>query len=472
MKDQPLQDRPAPLPPGHVAIPAGELFTIAHEYFAAERYDAAERILGHIFAGLPEQAEALHLQGVIELRRGNLDIAEALVERGIAAGDGKANAWRNLSEIRRNQGKLDGALAAARRAVALDPADAQGFFNLAMVLYDRLEISECIAAARAALDLKPGLPAAHMKLGQALLATGAFAEGWQEYEWRYQIPGAAPLMPPTDKPQWDGAPLGEGRLLLIGDQGYGDVIQFARYIPWARARCPNALLAVSQELIPLLERMFPGLPMVERWDHIGDYAAYCPLSGLPRLHGTALDSIPQTVPYLHPDPAHVAEWRARLDSQLPAGLRRVGLAWAGRPTHNNDFNRSTRLANFAPLGGVPGVAFVSLQKGQAVAQLAEFPGPAPLLDLDAQIGGFLDTAAIIAGLDLVICVDTSVGHVAGAQGRPAWLLLPHAPDWRWLLERADTPWYPATRLYRQPQPRDWAALIERVAGDLAVFAAG
>jgi hypothetical protein len=179
-----------------------------------------------------------------------------------------------------------------------------------------------------------------------------------------------------------------------------------------------------------------------------------------------LQTIPGGVPYYAPDPALAARWRARLDRDIPPGLRRVGLVWAGRPTHNNDHNRSVPLDAFTPLGAVAGVALVSLQKGPPAAQVPQWRGKAPLLDLDAEIGDFEDTAAILAGLDLVVCVDTAVGHLAGAMGRPAWVMLPHAPDWRWLAGRSDTPWYPTLRLFRAPGPKRLDAAIAEAAAAL------
>jgi hypothetical protein len=451
-------------------VPPGEVFRVAQEYMEAGRLDAAERMLGHILAVDPEQPETLHLMGLVAHKRGDGERALALLERSVARGSTRPVHWRNLSEVCRVHVRLDRALAAARRAVALDPAEALGLFNLAMVYFDRMELGPCIASARAALDLKPDLPQARMKLAQALLANGELTEGWAHYEWRYRIPGAAPLMPPVAQPQWDGAPLGTRRLLLVADQGFGDVIQFARYLPWVMARCPNVVVACSPEIAPVLHAMQPDLASFTRWETIPAFVAYCPFSGLPRLHGTTLNSIPETFPYLTPDPARLARWRARLDAALPEGAKRIGIAWAGRPTHNNDRNRSVALSVLAPLGQVPGAAFVSLQKGPAAAQLADFG--APLLDLDAEIGDFLDTAAILAGLDLLITVDTAIGHLAGAMARPAWLMLPFAPDWRWLAGRTDTPWYKSLRLFRPAAPRGWDGLVSQVAAELTRFTAG
>ena len=215
-------------------------------------------------------------------------------------------------------------------------------------------------------------------------------------------------------------------------------------------------------LHPLIRQIDPGLELVDHWDRCPPFAAYCPLSGLPRLHGTTLDTIPGKVPYLHPDPARTAAWRARLQDLLQPGHRRVGIVWAGRPTHNNDLNRSMSLSAFAPMAALDGIALVSLQKGPAQSAIADYFDRAPLLNLGAEIVDFVDTMSIIEALDLVVTVDTSVAHLAAAMGKPVWIMLSHAPDWRWLLERSDSPWYPTARLFRQPSPGDWDTVARRV----------
>lgn len=459
---------PASLP--SVPVPAAEILAVAQEYLDAGRPDAAARLARHVLAALPHQPDALHLCGLAEFRRGRLEEAGALMAASVGQGGGAAH-WRSLSEVRRLQARLDEALGAARHAVSRDPADPLGLFQLAMVLYDRQDLPACIATARAALELRPTMPEAQMKLAQALLLEGDYARGWPEYEWRWSIPGAPAPLPDTDRSQWarlqwDGTAM-PGTLLLVADQGYGDAVMFARYLPWALARAPHAMMAASPELHPLLAAIRPGLALHGQWEDVPAFDAWCPLSSLPLLHGTRLATIPGPVPYLPADPARAAAWRARLDAALPPGLKRVGLAWAGRPTHHNDANRSTTLAALSALAAVPGVAFVALQKGPAAAQAASWPGPAPLLDLDAEIAGFDDTAAILAGLDLVLSVDTALVHIAGAMGVPCWVMLPFAPDWRWLRGRADSPWYPSLRLFRAPAPRDWPGLAAQVGAALA-----
>ena len=455
-----------------VPVPAGEIFAVATEYVEAGRLDAAERMLSHILVVAPSQSDALHLKGLIAFRRHKIGDAALLMERSIAEGGIKSTHYRNLSEVYRLQVRLDEALVAARRAVALDPADPLGPFNLAMVHYDRLEIDACIAAARHAVDLRPSLPQAHMKLGQANLLVGNLAVGWEEYEWRYQIPGAQPLMPKTDRPQWDGTPKGAGeRVMLIGDQGFGDVIMFARYVHWVRARCAEVSMACSPEMRSILGLMFPELQLFCRWDEAPPYVAFCPLSGLPRLHGTRVENIPCDVPYLRADPVRSQLWRQRLESLVPPGLKRIAIAWAGRPTHNNDINRTITLDTLAPIAALHGIALISVQKGPATAQCAGYTGRAPLINLDPQIGDFEDTMAVLDHVDLLVTVDTSVGHFAGAMGRPAWIMIPYAPDWRWLLNRSDTPWYPSVRLFRHPQPRRWDLVVPEVAVALQRFVA-
>ncbi len=449
-----------------VPMPVGELFEIVNESIEAGRLDRAERLLGHVFAVAPNAPDALHMQGMIAYRRKHVDEAAALMERGVAAGGRRAGQLRNLSEVYRYLGRLDEALTVARQALASEPADPLGPFNLAMVHYDRAELQPCIAAALHAVQLRPNLPQAHMKLGQAYLMSGDFARGWNHYEWRYQIPGATPLMPPTERKQWDGRDLPEGRLLLIADQGFGDVLMFARYVEWARVKAPDIIIACSKEMAAILTRMFPGISVFTRWDVLPDYLVYCAFSGLPRLHGTTLDTIPGGAPYLTADPSRVADWAARLAALLPAGLRRVGIAWAGRPSHNNDHSRSVGLRELGGLAEIPGVVFVALQKGAAAAQMANWPGPAPLVDLGPQLADFEDTAAVISQLDLVVTVDTAVAHLGGALGVPTWVMLPYAADWRWLRDRTDSPWYSGMRLFRPPATRRWNVVVTDVAAAL------
>ena len=354
-------------------------------------------------------------------------------------------------------------MAAAKRAVALAPSDPLCLHNLAVIHYERVEIDESIGCAERALLMNPDLAGAHFARAEALLIKGDLARGWEEYEWRFRIAGAAGLMPPTDRPQWDGNRLANGTLLLVADQGFGDVIQFCRYIPWVLQRCPDVAIAGSPEMIPVLRQLLRVNRIFFRWEDCPPYKAFCALSGLPRLHGTRLHNVPASIPYLRADPAHAAVWAERLRRLTPSSHRKIGIVWAGRPTHNNDRRRSSRLADFSPLAALPGVALVSLQKGPSADQAGRYYGRAPLINIAAEVRDYDDTMALLECLDLVVTVDTSVGHLAAAMGKPVWILLATSPDWRWLLGRDDSPWYSTVRLFRQTVPQQWSDVFRRVA---------
>jgi hypothetical protein len=445
-----------------VPVPLDELLKVAGEFSERGRLPEAERILDHILSAVPDEPLALHQKGVLLFRMGRHEVAAEMIERAISLAPDAMVFRRNLCPIYERLGRYDDALRVGHQAFDRHPYDLQTLHNLAVTHYRKLELDQSIACARRALALDPAAPGPHFQLAEALLLRGEFAQGLREYEWRYRIAGAPPLLPPNNRPHWDGAPLPGATLLLIADQGFGDSIQFCRYIPWVCARCPQVVVVADPLLHPLIRQAHPALELVGHWDRCPPFAAYCPLSGLPRLHGTTLDTIPSEAPYLHADPARTSAWRARLQDLLQPGVRRIGIVWAGRPTHNNDFNRSMSLSAFAPIAALDGISLVSLQKGPVQSAIADYFDRAPLLNLGAEIADFVDTMAIIETLDLVVTVDTAVAHLAGAMGKPVWILLSYAPDWRWLLERSDSPWYPTARLFRQPRPGDWGSVARRV----------
>ena len=450
-----------------VPLPLAEVLGLAGRLEHEKDFATAKRLLDRALAAAPDDPDALHLSGIIDFRLGRRNEALGKIERALAGaearGMGSALYTRNISEVYRALGRFDDALVAARRAIELMPDDPVCLHNLAVIHYHRLELDECIACAERALALNPFQPGPHFQLAEALLLRGEWERGWREYQWRFDLPGNPPLMPPTTRPRWDGAAFDAGTLLLIADQGLGDVIQFARYIPWASGRCPSIAVACSPEMIPLLRQIHPAAFVFAEWRLCPEFRAFRALSGLPELHGTRPDTVPGTAPYLRADPVRAAAWRQRLDALLPPAARRVGIVWAGRPTHNNDRWRSAGLAAFAPVAAVPGVALVSLQKGPAAAQAGSYFGVAPMVNLGAEINDFDDTMAILEALDVLVTVDTSVGHLCGAMGKPAFVLLAHAPDWRWLLDRTDTPWYPSLRLIRQNSANEWADAMDEAA---------
>jgi tetratricopeptide (TPR) repeat protein len=446
-----------------VPVPMAELFTIAARQERSGNLAEADRLLNYILAVAPNQPDALHMSGIVAFRLGRQAEALAKMEQAIAHGVDIALYLRNICEVYRTLNRLDQAVAAAKRAVALAPSDPLCLHNLAVIHYERVEIDESIDCAERALLMNPELAGAHFARAEALLIKGDLELGWEEYEWRFRIADAAKLMPPTDRPQWDGKPFANGTLLLVADQGFGDVIQFCRYIPWVLERCPDVAIASSSEMIPVLRQFLPEERIFLRWETCPPYRAFCPLSGLPRLHRTRLDDVPAVIPYLHAAPDRTAAWAERLRRLAPSSHRKIGIVWAGRPTHNNDRRRSSKLADFAPLAALPGVALVSLQKGPSADQAGSYFGRAPLINIGAEVRDYNDTMALLECLDLVVTVDTSVGHLAAAMGKPVWILLATSPDWRWLLGREDSPWYPTVRLFRQTVPRVWGDVFQTVA---------
>lgn len=349
--------------------------------------------------------------------------------------------------------RLDEAVAAYRRALALHPGHADSHCNLGIALHAQAKLDAATACFGRALALDPAHAHAHVNLGMTRLLQGDFA-GFRDYEWRWRARDARGRG--FTVPQWRGEPLDGATILLHAEQGFGDTIQFVRYARLVAARGGKIVLEAPAPL----ERLLARLPEIETVIRAGapvpPVAVHSPLLSLPLACGTVLATVPADNPYLTPDPALVPRWRDRFAAR--PGLR-VGLAWAGRPSHPRDRERSLAPEQLEPLGAVPGMAFVSLQQRADGMRLP--PGLA-LEDVAADLGDFADTAAAIAALDLVITVDTAVAHLAGALGAPVWVLLACVPDWRWLTARRDSPWYPTARLFRQAQPGDWAPVIAAV----------
>lgn len=451
--------------PGKKIIQLSEALTQLSSLEQGNRLVEADDLANRMLAAMPEHPHILHLAGIVAYRNGRIGQAIERMEKSRELKPEVALYPRNMCEVYRGAGRLDDALQAGCRAVELAPEDARAYFNLALIHYERLELDEAVAVTDRALALDPEFAEAHFEKAEALLLGGRLQEGWESYEWRFKLKQAEGMLPKTEKPQWDGAPLPPGRLLIIGDQGFGDCIQFGRLIPWAALQCPQPVLACSGELTTIL-RQIPGIgKIVTRWEDTGDYDAYIPLSGLPRLAGIGTDNVPPDN-YLKPNPALVAEWGERLDRLVPKGKRRVALVWAGRPTHKNDRKRTMKLEQFAPLFAREDLAILTVQKGDQIAQVGGYYGRAPLINLGAEISDFGDTMAILRHVERLVTIDTSVAHIAGAIGAPTSLVLPHAPDWRWLLGRDDTPWYSSVRLFRQERAYDWAGVIERVSASI------
>ncbi len=313
------------------------------------------------------------------------------------------------------------------------------------------------------IRMVPGDMGARFDLAEVLLLQGDFGRGWREYRFRYRLDHTVQIGRHVQRPRWDGRPI-KGKTLLIHDeQGYGDTFQFLRMVAWARERSgARIILEVNAESVSLAKRCAGFDEIIAKGTIPPAFDFHCEMMSLPMAMGLTLDDLPGTVPYLSADPVRLTKWKARLSS-LPRPL--IGLVWAGRPTHANDLRRSMTLYDFGALAK-DGITFLGLQKGPASAQAKLSPPGMNLLSLSDEIQDFEDTAAILKVIDLLISVDSSPVHLAGALGCPAWVMLPFAPDWRWLLGRKDTPWYPSLRLFRQPQPGQWKPVLETLALEL------
>ena len=445
------------------ANPVEQALARAQTAAQAKRFGEAEGICNDLLATQPDLAPALALSGMVAAHTGEVERAIQLLELAITYQSGVAAWYGNLCTLYRMVHRLQDALNAGTRAIRLAPNSADYLVNLSLVFTDLDERDRAAASLLRALGLNAEHADAHLALAQNLLAQGEFAPGWLEYEWRNLTEAGRGQLPKITSAPWNGMRIPSGRILLVGDQGYGDTIQFCRYIPLVAERCQEVILGCSIEMLSLLKRI-PGVAHAHhRWNEIPGHAAYSRLSSLPGLFHTAQNTIPTGIAYLTPDPARVAAWAERFSAQIPQGIKRIGLAWSGRPTHPNDRRRSLRLRDLASIGAVEGHAFVSLQKpfpSPDVDAVQQFRG---MVDISSSLTDFDETAAIIANLDLVITVDTSIGHLSGAIGKPVWILLSKASDWRWLIDRDDTPWYPSARLFRQQHPGVWAPVIASVA---------
>jgi tetratricopeptide (TPR) repeat protein len=389
------------------------------------------------------------------------------VEEAVAAGSAAvrlrpdhANAQANLGAVLAQLGRHEHAAIACRAAIRLQSGHANAHANLGLALRGLGRFAEAEDSLRQAIRLDPGHRNARTGLAMTLLLQGRLSEGFAAYEDRLS-PRPASIPGP---PLWRGEAL-EGRTILLhAEQGIGDTIQFIRYVPALGRRGAGRVLLAAP---PLFGRLLAGLPGLDALLQPGQPTAradvYCPLMSLPHAFGTTLETIPAPVPYLRADAAALARWGERL--QDLEGLR-VGLAWAGNPQHQNDRNRSIGLAGLAPFWGVPSVRWVSLQVGARKMEMDGAVPPGALLDLAPELTDLAETAAAMEQLDLIVTVDTAVAHLAGALGRRVWVMLPALPDWRWLLGREDSPWYPTMRLFRQARLGDWSDVVARITAAL------
>ncbi|HEX2943256.1 MAG TPA: tetratricopeptide repeat protein [Rhodopila sp.] len=467
------------------------------------RTDEAISCLCTAIEHVPDTPELLfHLAFALQ-EKGQLSEATSCYRAALELKPDLAAAWLNQSELLRRQGFLDEALESARKGVSLRPGSAEYHNAFAIALHATGHVEQAIVSYRKALELDPQLyqalgnlgsalrqvgklddaivshraalainsddPEVHWNYAMALLARGDFIEGWQEFEWRWKTGQLKQNYRELPRPQWKGEPA-EGKTLLIhAEQGFGDTLQFCRYAKLAAARNLRVIMLVPQALL----RLFGSLKGVSGVYAVGTdvplFDLHCPIMSLPFALKTTLDTIPADGAYLHADATQTTMWKDYLAAAVPSGLR-VGMVWAGNPRPHSpdaaavDKRRSIAVERMEPIFKVPGIHFFSLQKTGAAA-----PPAFKLIDFMDQMNDFADTAALIMNLDLVISVDTAVAHLAAALGKPVWILDRFDACWRWLTDRRDSPWYPSVRLYRQPEPSDWDAVIAEVVQDLHAY---
>ncbi len=476
-----------------------DLLEQGNRLYQAGRHPEAEAIYRALLESVPEHASALGNLGAAVADQGRHEEAIVLYQQAIALDPALYPPWHNLGNSLRllarwdeaeatarsllarfpeaaeghvnlgialfHQRRLEEAEAAYRRAIQLDPNSLRGWSNLGLALAEQGRLDEALVCHDRAVQRAPDDPDAHRNRSLAMLLMGDLARGFPEYEWRWSCADFQPLK--VSQPLWRGETLPESTLLVYTEQGLGDVLQFVRFAPWAKRRVREVLLVARDSLLPLLGRCSGVDRLMPMGSFVAGFDTHVPLLSLPAALGTSLASVPASVPYLFADAGRTAHWADELAAI--DGLR-VGVAWWADPKGYRGAERSIPLEAFGPLAKVPGVRLVSLQKGPGAEQ-AESVGPSlnlidwgPRLDLDG--ASFEDTAAVMRGLDLVVTCDTAIAHLAGGLGVNVWVALPKVPDWRWLLHRNDSPWYPTMRLYRQVEAGDWGAPFAAMARDL------
>lgn len=445
-------------------------------------FASAHNNLGLVLAeqGRPEQAiasleralqlaadfpEAHNNMGMVLETLGEPERAVAHLERALALRPAYAEAWNNLGNARRALGLLEPSVESYRRAIALRPGYVEAHNNLGQVLEAQGHIPEALTSYRQAVALQPDFAEAHLNEALALLRSGDFAQGWRLYEWRHQALRGAALVRRFAQPTWLGETPVEGRALLLHyEQGLGDTLQMLRYAPLLARRGAHVIVEVPPAVEPVARSLEGGVTVVAEGAALPAFELQCPLMSLPFALRTTLDEVPAEVPYLWAPAPVAAAWGERLGERR---RRRIGLAWSGSAGYTSAMRqRSLSLQEMLPLAGLD-ADLHSIQKEYRAGEQARIVEDGRIRDHSAQLLDFGETAGLLAGMDLVISVDTAVAHLAGAMGKPVWLLLPFAADWRWMRERTDSPWYPTMRIFRQPAFGDWRSVMRAVAAALA-----
>ncbi|MEO6565623.1 MAG: tetratricopeptide repeat protein [Casimicrobiaceae bacterium] len=459
--------------PGSPATETRSPDELARQGLAAHRrndLDAAEVLYRAALAAAPAHAGALHYLGVVLYQRKRAEDAMPLLDRALELVPDDPEFHNNrglaLAALQR-----DGdAIAAHRRALALNPVHTTAWNNLGLALQASGDVVAAVEAYRAGLRIAPAYPQLHWNLALALLLQGDYAQGWPEYEWRLQCPELYSRHAVHAGPRWAGDDPAGRTLLITAEQGLGDSLQMLRFVPDVADRGARVIVAAPLPLQRLAASM-PGVDAVYvEHDALPPFAAHISLMSLPHVLGITPATLPRNVPYLQPDLNRAREARVAIEHSAGSAMT-IGIAWSGAPDNTNNARRSVSLAMFAPLLDEPATRWYSLKWDLDTADPAYSPVASRLVALP-QRNDFDGLAALISELDLVITVDTSIAHLAGAMGKPVWVLLHHVPDWRWMLDRGDSPWYPTARLFRQRTPGDWSDPLRDVQNALRATVSG
>jgi tetratricopeptide (TPR) repeat protein len=453
-------DRALAIKPGHV----DSLYNRGSVLRKLGRHEEALKAFERALAFKPDYAKAHNNRGLALDALGRPAEAFESYNRALAIAPEFLEALNNRGNVLQKLGRHDEALVSYEKALSIDANCAEVLNNYGRSLSILGRQQEALEYTSRATAVRPSYVDAQWNESLLRLRLGDFAGGWQKYEWRWKRDENAKKLRNYAQSLWLGAePIAGKTMLLHYEQGMGDTIQFARYAKLLAAQGARVILEVQPPLKALLAGIGAGIEVIGSGEEIPAFDFYCPLMSLPLALRTDLASIPADIPYLRVPDERLAQWSERLPPRQ--GLR-VGVVWSGNATHKDDHNRSIAFTRLAPLFDVPGVQFVSLQKELREADAQALASEPRMHDIGRHFDDFADTAAATALVDLVIAVDTSVAHLAGALGKPVWVLLPFCPDWRWLTERDDSPWYPTARLFRQSRIADWAGVIAQVAGEL------
>jgi Tfp pilus assembly protein PilF len=440
-------------------------FNLGNLFKDLNRLTDAETSYRYALQLKPDYADAHSNLGNILRDSGRLAEACASYRQALKLRPDLAPALNNLGLALRGMGRMDEAEASLRQAIKIQPEFALAHSNLGITLRDMGRLDEAERCFRRSLEIRPDFAELHYNLGYTLLLSEKFTEGWREYEYRWEGSSPQQPRPATTLPLWTGQPtLSSERLLIFKEQGWGDKLQFSRYLKRLHDRFPNgASIVIDPQLQALFRRSFPDIEILDdiprdqtRWQW------QCPLLSLPLAFGTTLDTIPNSVPYLVPDPVRVLDWKARIAAlDLPVATRKIGIAWKSGNIMNIAHLKGLPIAHLEPIMNLPGYACFSLQK-EPDQERMPWVSSGTLIDWSEEFRTFDDTAALLMNLDLVISVDTSVAHLAGGLGRPTWLLNRYASDWRWMRNRDESPWYPDMRIFTQKTAGDWHEVVNRM----------